>query len=94
MDGSFDAVKHFKVQFRQLVLGVSTGFLDITKTGSIDNVTDNESLNGLVLGDGFSSGNATHTFDVSAAVLVASVIAAFDSHDDIYKYIKKRMKAC
>jgi hypothetical protein len=81
MDGSFDAIKHFKVQFRQLILGISRCFLDITKTGCIDNVADNESFDGLVLGDGFSGRDATNTFDVSAAVLIASVIAAFDSHD-------------
>ena len=81
MDSSFDAVKHFQVQLGQLVLGIGRCFLDITKRRSIHDVADNESLDGLVLGDGFSSGNATDAFDVSAAVLVASVVAAFDSHD-------------
>ena len=83
MHGGFDAVKHLKVQFRKLVFLVSGGFLDITKRRSINDITDNESLDGLVLRDGLSGGNASHTLDVSASVLVSSVVTSLDSHDEI-----------
>ena len=81
MDGGFDAIKHFQVQLGELVFLVRRGFLDITKRRGINDIADNETLNGLVLGDGLSSGHTTHTLDVSASVLVAAVIASFDSHD-------------
>ena len=81
MDGGFDAIKHFQVELWELVFLVGRGFLDITKRRGIDNVADNESLDGLVLGDGLSSGNTTNTLDVSASVLVAAVVASLDGHD-------------
>ena len=81
MDGSLDAVVHFQVKLRELVVLVRTSLLDVSQTGGIDNVADDEALDGLILGDGLSSGNASHTLNVSAAVFVASVIASLDSHD-------------
>lgn len=83
MHSGFDAVEHLKVQFRELVFLVSGGFLDITEGRGIDDVADNESLDGLVLGDSLSSGNASDTLDVSATVLVSSVVTSLDSHDEI-----------
>jgi hypothetical protein len=83
MHGGFDAVEHLEVQFGELVFLVGGGFLDITEGGGIDDVADNESLDGLVLGDCLSGGNASHTLDVSATVLVSSVVTSLDSHDEI-----------
>jgi len=83
MHGGFYAVEHLKVQFGELVFLVSGGFLDITKRRGIDDVADNESLDSLVLGDSLSSGNASDAFDVSASVLVSSVVTSLDSHDKI-----------
>ena len=94
MDGCFDAVEHFEVQFRELVFLVCGGFLDITKRGGIDDVADNESLDGLILGDSLSGGNASNTLDVSASVLVSSVVTSLDSHDEkivqLLRVAKKR----
>ncbi len=83
MHGGFDAVEHLKVQFRELVFLVSGGFLDITEGRGINDVADNESLDGLILRDGLSSGNASDTLDVSATVLVSSVVTSLDSHGEI-----------
>ena len=85
MDGSFDAVKHLQVKLGKLVLLVGRSFLDISQRRSIDDIADNEPLDGLVLGDSLSSGNATNTLDVSASLLVASVVASLDSHTEVQK---------
>jgi hypothetical protein len=58
MDSCFNTVVHLKVKLGKLVCFVSRSLLDITKRGSIYNVADNETLDGLVLGDGLSSGDA------------------------------------
>lgn len=81
MNRRLDTIKHFQVQLWKLVFLVGRRFLDITKGRSIDNVANDETLDGLVLGNGLSSGNTSHTLDVSASVLVAAVIASLDSHD-------------
>ena len=80
MDSSLDTVVHLQVKLWKNVVFVSRLFFDITKTGLVNNVTDDETLDCLILGDGFSSGNTTNTLDVSASLLVASVIAPLDSH--------------
>jgi len=86
MHSGFDAVEHLEVQFRELVFLVGGGFLDITEGGSINDVADNESLDSLILRDGLSSGNASDTLDVSATVLVSSVVTSLDSHDENLRY--------
>jgi hypothetical protein len=83
MDSRFHTVEHFQVQLGKLVFLVGRGFLDISKRRGIDNVSDNETLDGLVLGDGLSCGNTADTLDVSAPLLVASVIASLDRHSSI-----------
>ena len=82
MDRSFDAVVHFQIKLGKNVFLVGRGFLDISQGTSIDNVADNETLDSLVLRDGLVGRHAAYTLDVSSAVLVASVIASFDSHVD------------
>jgi hypothetical protein len=80
MDSGLNTVIHFQVQLGELVLLVSRCFLDISQRRSIDNVTDDESLDGFILRDGLSSGNTANTLDVSSSLLVTSVIASLDSH--------------
>ncbi len=58
MHSSLNAVVHLKVKLRKLVVLVSRSFLNITKRGSIYDVTDNEALDSLILGDSLSGGNA------------------------------------
>ena len=86
MDSGFDAVKHFQVELGKLIILVGRRFLDISERRGIDNVSDNETLDCLILGNGRPSGNTSDTLDVSASVLVASVIASFDSHPSIQMY--------
>jgi hypothetical protein len=80
VDGRFDAVVHFEIEFGKLVFLVGRGFLNVTQRRGIDNVSNNETLNGLVLGNGFSGRHAPNALDVTASVLVATVIASLDSH--------------
>jgi hypothetical protein len=58
MHSSLNAVVHLEVKLGELVVFVSRSLLDITKGRSIYNVTDNEALDSLILGDSLSSGNA------------------------------------
>ena len=58
MDGGLNAVVHLEVKLGELVLLVGRGFLDITEGGGIDDVTNDEALDGLVLGDGLAGGGA------------------------------------
>ena len=80
MHSGFNTVEHFQVQFRKLVFLVGRSLLNITERTSIYNVSDNESLDGLILRDGLSSGNTPNTLDVSTPLLITSVIASLDSH--------------
>jgi len=83
MHSGLNAVEHLEVQFGELVFLVGGGFLDITERRGVDNVADDESLDGLVLRDSLSGGNASNSLDVSASVLVSSVVASLDSHDEL-----------
>jgi hypothetical protein len=80
MDRSFDTVIHFQVKFWQLVLLVGTGFFDISQRTSIDNVTNNEALDGLVFRDGFARADTANAVNMAASVFITSVIASLDSH--------------
>lgn len=59
MDGSLHAVVHFEIQFGELVFLVGRCLLNVTKRRGIDNVANDETRNGLVLGDGLSSRDAS-----------------------------------
>lgn len=80
MDGSLHTVVHFQVQLGQLVLLIGTRFFDITQRTGVNNVAHDESLNGLVLGDGFSRRDTANTLHVTAALLVTPVITSLHSH--------------
>ena len=58
MDGGLNAVVHLEVKLGELVLLVSGGILDITEGGGINDVADDEALDGLVLGDGLAGRSA------------------------------------
>jgi hypothetical protein len=80
MDSSLNTVEHLKVKLGELVLLVSRSFLDISQRGGIDNVSDNETLDGLILGDSLSGGDTANTLNMSTSLLVTSVIASLNSH--------------
>ena len=80
MHGSLNTIVHFNVKLGKGVISVSRGLADITKTGSVDNVAHNESLDGLILWDCLSGGGTPDTLYVAPSVLITSVIAPLDSH--------------
>mmetsp|Transcript_20164 Transcript_20164/g.26599 ORF Transcript_20164/g.26599 Transcript_20164/m.26599 type:complete len:139 (-) Transcript_20164:85-501(-) len=81
MDGCLNTVVHLEVKLGEGVLLVGRGLLDITKTGCIYNVPYNETLDGLILGDGLSGGSTPDTLYVTAALFITSVRAPLNSHD-------------
>lgn len=56
---------------------VDAGFSDIPDSSSLNNVADDELLDGLVLGNTTSAVGAANGIGVAAAVFGSSVIAAF-----------------
>lgn len=71
---------------------VGRSFLDISQRRGIDNIADNEALDGLVLGDGLTGRHTANTLDVPTSLLVTSVIAPLDSHAGEEKQRKIREK--
>ncbi len=80
MHGGLDAVVHLDVELGEGVVLVGAGLPDVPEGGGVDDVADDEPLDGLVLGDGLACGYTAHTLDVSAALLVTSVGAALYGH--------------
>ena len=83
MHSSLNTVIHLQVKLWKHIVFVCRLFFDITKTGLIDNITNDETLDSLILGDGFSSGSTSNALNMSASVLITSVITPFDSHFEI-----------
>merc|ERR1719201_2978965 len=80
VDGGLDAVVLLDVDFGERV-GLEGGRVaDVAHGGGVDDVADDEALDGLVLGDGLAGGRAAHAVDVAAALLVAAVRPALDGH--------------
>ena len=80
MNSSLNTVVHLDVKLWKGIVLISGGLSDISKGGSIDNVSDDESLDGLILWDGLSGGDTSNSVDVSSSVLVSSVVSSLDSH--------------
>ena len=56
---------------------VNTGFSDISNSRSFDDVTNDEFLDRLILGDAASAIRASHRFDMASAVLTSTTIPSF-----------------
>ena len=69
MDGGFDAVVLLDVKLGEGVVLVGRGVSDITEGRGVDNVSNEEPLDGLVLWDGLGGGRASHPVNVAAAML-------------------------
>lgn len=80
MNCAGDAVVEFGVELGELVAGVDGGVGDIPDSCGLDDVPDDELADGLILGAGLGAVGAPHVLDVSAAVLGASIVAAFRGH--------------
>jgi len=83
VNGGLDAVVHLDVKLGHVVVLVDGGLADVTEGGGVDDVSDDEALDRLVLGDGLAGGHTAHALHVSAALLVSSVAASFYGHDVI-----------
>lgn len=80
MDSSLNTVEHLEVQLGELVFLVCRCLLDITQRRRVDDVPDDEALDRFVLRDSLTGGDTSDALDVSASLLVPSVIASFNSH--------------
>lgn len=80
VDAAADAVLHFDVEFGNDVGFEGLVFFEILLGGSVDNVTDVEALDGLVLGAQFSAIDADNGFDVASVVFVSAVISPLNRH--------------
>jgi len=80
VNGARHAVVELGVKLRQSVHVVDRRVGDISNGGSLDDVTDHELLDRLVLGGAPSAIGASDGLDVSSALLGPSVVATFLSH--------------
>eukprot|EP01135_Chromosphaera_perkinsii_P006893 Nk52_evm48s621 gene=Nk52_evmTU48s621 len=71
-----NAVVHLNVQLGQGIGIIDRSFHDITESSLFNNVTDQESLDGLVLRDAASAVGASHGLNVTTPVLVAPIISS------------------
>lgn len=72
VDGGFNAVVLLDVKLWQLVVFESRGFLDITKGRGVNDVSDQESLDGLILWDSLGGGGASTITEKSGISHTAS----------------------
>ena len=80
VDSSLNGVVLLDVDLRQLVALDAGGLLDITQGRRLNDVANDEALDGFVLRDSLARRDAAHTVDVATPLLVTSVAAALDSH--------------
>ncbi len=59
VDSSLNAVVLLNIELGEGVVLVDRGLLKVTERGSVDDVSDGESLDGLVLGDGLGGRRAS-----------------------------------
>jgi hypothetical protein len=80
VDGARDAVVQLVVQLRQRILIINGSIGNVSHCRSLDDVTDDELLDGLILRAASSTVGAADWLNVSASVLVTSVISSLASH--------------
>jgi len=80
VNGARHAVVELGVQLGQSVDVVDGGVRDISDGGSLDDVTDHELLDRLVLGSAPRTIGASDGLDVSSALFGPSVVTTFLSH--------------
>ena len=80
MNGARDAVVELGVQLGKLVAGVDRSLGDVSDGCSLDNVTDDELPDSLVLGATAGAVCASDVLDVSAAVFGTTSVASLLRH--------------
>ena len=86
VDAATNAVLHLDVEFGNDVGFEGSVLLEIFLGGCVNNVTDGESLDGLVLRASSSAVDAHNSFDVASIVFVSAVISSLSGHMWLYLY--------
>jgi hypothetical protein len=86
VDAAADAVLHFDVEFGDDVGLEGLVLLEIFLGRGVDNVSDVEALDGLILGAKFAAVDADDRLDVSSVVFVSAVVSSLDGH--VVNYIE------
>ena len=86
VDAAADAVLHFDVEFRDDVGLEGLVLLEIFLGRGVDNVSDVQEVDGLILGAEFAAVDADDRLDVSSVVFVSAVISSLDGH--VVNYIQ------
>ncbi len=76
VDATRDAPVLLDVEFGEGVLLVDRGLGNVPDGGLLNHVADQESLDGLVLGHEARAVDTAHGFNVTAALLVSSVVSS------------------
>ncbi len=84
MDSTRDAVVKLGIELRELITGVDRSLGDVSDGGGLDDVTDDELPDGLVLGATTSTVCASHVLDVTASVFGTTSVASLLRHFDSY----------
>jgi hypothetical protein len=80
VDGATDAVLHFKIELGDDVEFESSIFLQILFGGLIDDVSDGESFDSLVLGTMSTTVDTNDGSDVSSVIFVTTVVSSLLWH--------------
>jgi hypothetical protein len=87
VDSATDAVLHFDVEFGDDVSFEGLVFFEILLGRGVNDVTDVETFDGLVLGAVPTAVHAHNGLDVASVIFVATVVSSFDGHV-VVKYNK------
>ena len=80
VDTARDTVDLLNEELWKSVLVICRGLADISLRRSIDNVSDSETLDSLVLSDTTTAVSTANGLDMTATVLGSSVISALNGH--------------
>ena len=80
VDSTGDAVLHLNVELRKGVVGNDRSFLDISLGGTIDKISDVESLDGLILTNTTVAVGATDSLDMATAFLGTTSVSSLKTH--------------
>jgi len=80
VDTARDAVDLLNEELWKSVLVIGRGFTDVSLRRSINNVSDGETLDSLILGDTATAVATAYGLDMTATVLGSSVISALNGH--------------
>jgi len=86
VNSAANAVLHFDVELGDDVGFEGLVFFEILLGGGVNNVSDVEALDGLVLGAKFSTVDTDDRLDVSSVVFVSAVVSSLDGH--VVNYIQ------